>query len=411
VITIRRSNADDMVPFFETMSLQFSFDLPEDPTDLEAWKNRNLETGGIERGMLAEDDGRIVGTLGAFDLDMTVPGGSVPCAGTTWVSVAPSHRRRGVLRNMMSAHLAEAVEHGDVIAALWASDSAIYQRFGYGRAVESVSIDLNRPMARFREATPVPDQIQMISTEEAAETLPPLYERIRRDLPGAFARSEPWWRHRQLRDTPERRGGRSALRIAVSSTPDGRPTGYVIFRVERRHDADHSNDTVHIVELLGSTPASWSALWSLVLGLDLATRVKAPFRPLDDPLFEYLTGVRRVERTLTDTVWVRVLDVERALTSRTYGQAGTLTIAVDDVMGFANGTYRLAWDGHRIECSGTSGPADLDVDVSDLGAAFLGRPAFAASALAGTIGGSIEAATVADRMFGHHRPPYCPEVF
>ena len=97
-----------------------------------------IETGGIERGVLAEDDGRIVGTLGSFDLDMTVPGGSVPCAGTTWVSVAPSHRRRGVLRRMMEAHLSEAVEHGDIIAALWASDSAIYQRFGYGRAVESV---------------------------------------------------------------------------------------------------------------------------------------------------------------------------------------------------------------------------------------------------------------------------------
>lgn len=411
MVSIRRSTPDDLVPFFETMSLQFSFDLPEDPDELEAWKIRNLETGGIERGFLAEDDERIVGTLGSFDLDMTVPGGSVPCAGTTWVSVAPSHRRRGVLRRMMEAHLSEAVEHGDVIAALWASDSAIYQRFGYGRAAESVSIDLDRPMARFREAAPAPEHVQMISKEDAAELLPPLYERIRRDIPGTFARSEPWWKYRHLRDTPERRGGRSALRIAVSSAPDGRPTGYAVFRVESRYEGGHSNDTVHVVELLGSTPGSWSALWSLVLGLDLATRVKAPFRPSDDPLFEYLAGVRRVERTLTDTVWVRLLDVERALTSRTYGQPGALTIAVDDAMGFANGAYRLEWDGHRIECGGTSGPADLEIDVSILGGAFLGRPVFAAAALAGTIGGSIEAAMLADRMFGYHRSPYCPEVF
>ena len=71
----------------------------------------------------------------------------------------------------------------------------------------------------------------------------------------------------------------------MTSTPDGRTTGYVIFRVERKHDTDHSNDTVHIIELLGSTPGSWSALWSLVLGLDLATQVKGAFRPHDDPLF------------------------------------------------------------------------------------------------------------------------------
>lgn len=400
-----------MVPFFETMSLQFSFDLPEDPDEREAWKQRNLEIGGIERGVLAEDDGHIVGTLGSFDLDMTMPGGSVPCAGTTWVSVAPSHRRRGVLRRMMEAHLSEAVEHGDVIAALWASDSAIYQRFGYGRAVESVSIDIDRPMARFRNTAPAPDQIEMIDKDQAATVLPPLYERIRREIPGTFARTEPWWKHRHLRDAPDHRGGRSALRIAVSSGPEGRPAGFVVFRVESKFDGGHSDDIVHVVDLLASTPASWAALWSLVLGLDLAGRVRSGIRPLDDPLFELLSGVRRVQRTLTDTVWVRVLDVERALTSRTFGQPGGLTIAIEDPLGIANGRYRLEWDGHRIDCGGTSGPPDLEMDVSDLGAALLGRPAFAAASLAGTVRGSPEAAALADRMFGHHRSPYCPEVF
>jgi predicted acetyltransferase len=393
------------------MSLQFSFDLPEDAEAREAWKRRNLDTGGIERGVLAEDGTRIVGTLGCFDLDMTTPGGSIPCAGTTWVSVAPSHRRRGVLRQMMFAHLSEAVEHGDVIAALWASDSAIYRRFGYGLAAESVSIDLDRSMARLREATPTPERVEMITKEQAVDVLPPLYERIRRDIPGSFARREPWWTHRNLRDAPDRRNGRSALRIAVSSAPDGHHTGYVMFRVEGQFDGAHSDDIVHVVELLGSTPASWSALWSLVLGLDLATHVKGRLRPPDDPLFEFLTGIRRVERTLIDALWVRVLDVERALTSRTYGQTGALTIAIDDSMGIANGTYRLEWDGHRVDCGGTSGRPDLEIDVSVLGAALLGSPRFSAAAMAGTIGGSPQAAAVADRMFGHHRSAYCPEVF
>ncbi len=411
MVSTRRSTPEDMVPFFETMSLQFSFDVPEGDEQVAAWKKRNLETGGIERGMVAEDDGHIVGTLGSFDLDMTVPGGSIPCAGTTWVSVAPSHRRRGVMRKLMKAHLAEAVEHGDVIAALWASDSAIYGRFGYGRAVESVAIDLNRPMARFRESAPIPERVEMITKEEAAGVLPPLYDRIRREIPGTFARTQPWWEYRRLRDPPDRRNGRSALRIAVSSKPDGHTTGYVMFQVESKFDGAHSDDIVHVVELFGSTPGSWSALWSLVLGLDLATQVKGAFRPLDDPLFEFVDGVRRVERRITDTVWVRVLDVERALTSRIYGQPGALTITITDAMGIANGTYRLEWDGHRINCAGTSGPADLVIDVAHLGAAMLGRPSFSAAALAGTIEGSLEAAALADRIFGHPRSPYCPEVF
>jgi predicted acetyltransferase len=193
--------------------------------------------------------------------------------------------------------------------------------------------------------------------------------------------------------------------------PDGRATGYAQFRVESRYDGAHSDDIVHVIELFGSSPASWSALWSIALGLDLATKVKARSRPLDDPLFEYLTGIRRVTRTLTDTVWVRVLDVERALTSRTYSEPGAITLAIADDMGIANGTYRLEWDGHRIDCSGSSGPADLEIDVSDLGVALMGRPRFSASMLAGTIDGSVEAAALADRMFTHHRAPFCPEVF
>lgn len=408
---VRRATRDDIFPMFEAMSLQYSFDLPDEDDKREDWKNRVVDTGGIDRGMVAEDRDRIVGTLGSFDLDMTVPNGSIPCAGTTWVSVSPTHRRRGVLRQLMTAHLAEAVEHGDVTAALWASDSAIYGRFGYGRSIDAVSIELDRRGSQFHEAMPVPDRTEMISTADAATMLPPLYERLRREIPGAFARTEPWWRHRRLRDTPDRRDGNSALRTAVSVAPDGRATGYAQFRVESRYDGAHSDDIVHVIELFGSSPASWSALWSIALGLDLATTVKARSRPLDDPLFEYLTGIRRVTRTLTDTVWVRVLDVERALTSRTYSEPGAITLAIADDMGIANGTYRLEWDGHRIDCSGSSGPADLEIDVSDLGVALMGRPRFSASMLAGTIDGSVEAAALADRMFTHHRAPFCPEVF
>lgn len=411
MVSVRRATPEDIFSFFEAMSLQFSFDLPEEDEPREAWKKRILEVGGLERGFLAEDDGRIVGTLGCFDLDMTVPDGSIPCAGTTWVSVAPTHRRRGALRSLMTAHLNEAVEHGDVIAALWASDSAIYRRFGFGLAVESIGIDLDRAAARFDRVTPPPERIEFVNSEDAADTLPPLFERIRREIPGSFARNESWWTHRRLRDAPEGRDGKSALRTALSFGDDGRATGYVQFRVESKFDGAHSKDIVHVVELFGSTPGSWAGLWSLVLGLDLATRVKSGFRPLDDPIFEFLTGIRRVQRTLTDTVWVRVLDVERALTSRTYAESGAVTLAIADDMGIANGTFRLGWDGSHVDCGGSAGAADLEIDVSDLGAAILGRPRFSAGVLAGTIRGSTESAALADRMFMHHRSPYCPEVF
>lgn len=411
MVSVRRATPDDIFPFFEAMSLQFSFDLPEGQEQRDAWRKRILDVGGMDRGFVAEDGDRIVGTLGCFDLDMTVPDGSIPCAGTTRVTVAPTHRRQGVLRSLMEAHLTEAVEHGDVIAALWASDSAIYGRFGFGVAVESFAIDLDRTRARLGKATPTPERIEPISADEAATALPPLFERIRREIPGSFARTDSWWTHRRLRDPEDRRNGASALRTALSVGDDGRATGYVQFRVESRFDGAHSDDVAHVVELFGSTPGSWSGLWSLVLGLDLATTIRSRYRPIDDPLFEFLEGIRRVNRTLIDTEWVRVLDVERALTSRTYAEPGAVTLAITDGMGIANGTFRLGWDGSHIDCGGSTGAADLEIDVSDLGVALMGRPRFSAGVLAGTIRGSTESAAMADRMFVHHRAPYCQEQF
>lgn len=411
MFTVRPSVPTDLIAMFETMGLQFSFDLPDDPKDRESWKQRILDVGGIDRGQIAEDGDRVVGSLGCFDFDMTVPGGSTPCAGTTWVTVAPSHRRQGVLRAMMQAHLDEAVGHGDSIAALWASDSAIYGRFGYGMAVEAVSIDLERTAASFKPGLPVPDKIEMVTTEAAASILPPLYEHIRTQTPGAFARSDAWWSHRRLRDTPDRREGQTALRTAVAYTDTGEPSGYAQFRIKGKFDGAHSDDRLHIIEIFGTSPSSWLALWTLVMGFDLVTRIKAEFRPLDDPLFEFLVGLRRVKRTLTDTMWVRVLDVCSALTARSYAHPDNLTLAITDAMGYATGTYRISWDGVTAGCETTSEPPELTMDVSSLGVGLMGRPAFANGVRAGTISGSIEAATRADRMFSHGRAPFCPEVF
>src|SRR4029078_8522579 len=69
---------------------------------------------------------------GGFPSPCCWPRGALPCAATTVVGVAPTHRRRGVLRSMMRAHLDDAHERGEPLAALWASEETIYGRFGYG---------------------------------------------------------------------------------------------------------------------------------------------------------------------------------------------------------------------------------------------------------------------------------------
>ena len=58
----------------------------------------------LERFRLACAGSTIVGMAGSFAFEVTLPGGvAVPMAGTTWVSVAATHRRQGLLRRLMDA--------------------------------------------------------------------------------------------------------------------------------------------------------------------------------------------------------------------------------------------------------------------------------------------------------------------
>ena len=89
----------------------------------------------LDRSLGLFDGERVAATSGIYSLEMSVPGGVVPTAGITWITVAPTHRRRGVLTAIMRRQLAEVRAAGrEPVAALWAAESSIYGRFGYAPA-------------------------------------------------------------------------------------------------------------------------------------------------------------------------------------------------------------------------------------------------------------------------------------
>ena len=411
MVEIRPTTWDDFDEYFSAMAGPFAFTLPPEGEKRDAWRERFRSYSSMERNFVAVDGDRVVGTLGVFDLDLTVPGGTLSCAGTTGVTVTATHRRQGLLRRMMQAHLDEAMEHGDPVAALWASESSIYQRFGFGLAAHELRLDIDRQHVGFRNDAPTPAPARFVDLEEAEALLPPVYDRVRRELPGAFGRTESWWKHRRLRDEPEQRDGWSDLRTIVTESADGAVDGYAQIRIKQGWGDAHADHTVRVVELFGTSPESWAGIWQAALGHDLATNVIAAHRPLDEPLLDLLVAPRRAAATLNDNLWVRVLDVEAAMTSRSYASAGSMTFELSDRMGLTQGTWRLETDGTSSSCVRTDGAPDLRMDVEALGASLLGRPRFAELARVGRVEGAQEAAIAADRLLHHHRAPVCPEVF
>ena len=362
----------------------------------------------IDRMHAAWENGRIVGGAGAFPFTMSVPGSMLRCGGTTVVGVAPTHRRRGVLRAMMRAHLDDVHERGEPIAALWASEEAIYGRFGYGPAAYAGEVNIPKEYIDFIAPREPSGTMRIVEKDDALETFPPLWEGLARERPGVFMRSRDWWELRALRDPPERRGGAGPKRFVLLEV-DGAPAGYAIYRHKMDWDEGVSSGNVLVIEAIAAEASALAELWRYLLDIDWVASISSWLLPPDHPLFFVLAQTRRMRYRLGDGLWVRPVDVGAALSGRTYPEDGEVVFDVrDSFCPWNEGRWKLA--GGAAER--TNADADLALDVSTLGAAYLGGIRFAQLAQGGQVEelkpGAVERA---DGIFRHGLHPWCPEIF
>lgn len=400
-VEFRAIEPDEFSDLLRTMGLVYGFDPPEDD---------HLEhVLPLERTVVGFDGATMVSTAGAFSLDMTIPGGTVRCGGTTIVSVAPTHRRQGLLRGMMRTHLDEVLGQEEPIAALWASDSAIYGRFGYGMASVGYNLTVRRDHVEFHRSAPQPAPVRSIDAAEAENLLAPFYDCIRTSTPGFYARSPLWWEHRILADEKHRREGATAYRYGVVDGPDG-IDGYLQYRTKSDWD-DHGASTLLVEDLFGSTAESWAGLWHHVLNHDLIAEISADHRSVQDPVFDLLAGTRRARARRSDKLWVRIMDVPRALEARSYSAPIDVVFEVHDPMGDIDGRYHLIGSPEGAECLRTDAEGSISIDAEDLGGIYMGRSRLRALSRIGRLTGDPESLAAADAAFTWDPQPWCPEVF
>jgi predicted acetyltransferase len=405
-VNVRAIAADEVGAMLHAVSLGFGFD--GDPRVLEAQATVNE----VARNRCAFDGRDIIGTLGAYSLDLAVPGATVATAGTTQVSVRASHRRRGVLRALMAAHFEDVRARREPLAALWASEAGIYGRFGFGCASDLARVEIERAHADFARPLEGSGRCRMLDAAAAARELPEIYEALWRARPGSFARSQAWWDARHLADPAPLRGGASALRRAVYER-DGAALGFVQYRTKMAGD-EHGlpRGEMIIGELHGADAQARAALWRFALDVDLIDRIWWWNAPLDDPLPWLLTDARRAMRRVRDGLWLRIMDVPRALSGRCYACEGRLTLQVSDGILIENtGSWSLEGGPQGAKCTRGAAAADVELGVDALGAIYLGGVRPSALAQAGWIRGEPAALARADAMFSWDRLPWCPEIF
>lgn len=367
-------------PAFATVDFE-AFNSSYPPEAIDRWR----ELTELDRTLAAFDGDRLVGCAAALSFGMTVPGGAISVAGVTAVGVLASHRRRGVLSSLMTRQLRDLHEGGEAVAALYASEAAIYGRFGYGRAADTLFFRIPKHASAFVPDAPVDPalRLRVAKPVDARSELETVFDAVRLTRPGLYARSDARWRLEVLGDEEYQRDGAGPLRCLIAEDSAG-PRGYALFRV-RSGTTDHDvpNGEIQLLELFATDPAAYALVWRGVLDRDLCSRLYACSRPVDDPIIHLLAEPRQLNAGWLDDLWVRVVDVDRALAARAYAAPADLVIGVtDDVCPWNAGRWRLTTA--KGSCERTDDPADLTLPVNALGAAYLGgRPltAFGAAGL------------------------------
>jgi predicted acetyltransferase len=397
----RAPTADELEAVVRAVTSAFG----EELRDEELERERKLMS--IDRVLAAWDGDTPVGAAASWPFELTIPGGTARAAGVTWVGVLPSHRRRGVLTELMRRQLADVRERGEPLAILWASEAPIYGRYGYGVAVPELVIDAERSAFALRDDPGPKGRVRLVSFDEALELFPPIHERVRRERVGLVARWPDWWREGILADPERWRDGAGPKFFALLEL-GGEPAGYALYRVKSKWEEGAPRGDLLPTEVIATSPEATRELWRFLFGIDLVARVKYWRVDPAAPLELMVADPRRLHVSRHEGLWLRFVDLDGALRARTYEATEPVVLEIEDAFVPENsGRWHVGADAGRVEAE-----ADVSLDVADLASAYLGAFSFEQLARAGRArelrpGGIARASA----LFRTPLPPSCPEGF
>ncbi|MFE6765054.1 GNAT family N-acetyltransferase [Streptomyces sp. NPDC057689] len=389
------------------------------PTPPEEEVTGRLAYMDLARTRGAFDAGRCVATFRSFAQELTVVGGAtVPTDAVTNVTVSPTHRRRGLLSRLMAVDLAEAKERGDVAATLIAAEYPIYGRYGFGPAAWTThwEIDVHRTGLDPHRRVPADGdggRIDLVDGAEARKLGPALHDRLRARQHGAVSRDARWW-DKVTGEGVFARDHWTEPFYAVYRGADGTVDGMLVYRADDNWgDTKQPLNGAQVRDMVAVTPAAERSLWHFLCSVDWISTIRTGNRPADD-LLPLLLPDPRAARVVTqaDFLWVRVLDVVRALETRTYAVPGSLVLEIRDDAGLAAGRFHLDASPDGATCAPTTRSADLALDVRELGTLWLGDESVLRLAALGRVEELAPgAAATADAVFRAARRAWCPDVF
>jgi predicted acetyltransferase len=352
-------------------------------------------------------EGQLVGTADATTSGLTLPGEAiVGHAAVTHIGVLPSFTRKGIATELMNHQLHDIAARGEAVATLRASEATIYERYGYGVASSSQTVEVQTARAALRHDVGTGGPVRLLDAAEAWDVLPRIYAANRPSRPGTIDRPSPWWQGLRLRTE----SSPGASYIAVHGEP-GAESAFARYRpIDTETWFVSDQRTIVVEDFFAPTTEAYLGLLRFLLGLDLIDRVMFWMLPVDDPL-PWLLVDRRAARVTAvhDETWLRIVDADKALAARRYVGDGAVTIAVNDPLVPNNSaTFSIAGDGAEP----TDRRPQLHVGIEGLGAVLLGGTTWRSLQAAGLVRADDPASlAAADRLFAVPDAPYAGFFF
>ena len=401
-IDVRACRPDELARYGEILSYVFA----ENDNELI---QREIEATDPAWTHCAFDGDRMVGTMGVIPFTIQLNGRPISAGGVTGVGTLPEHRRKGILRRVMTSGLEVMKDRGQGVAILWASMGAIYQRFGYGLAAQMVRYTFDPRTAR-REHGPAPSgSCELLPRSEA--------EPLLKDIYGTFLASRNLLLHRSdfFWDNDLRTRDKKPRYIVVYRNGEGSPTGYAIYTTEETEMGVGPSQKMEVHDFIATDIDAYAGLWDYLCAHDLVGKVVMNGCVAeDDPAPDILSEPRMLNRWTGDAIWLRVTDLASVVPLRPYGAPGSLVfrIASDPECRWNEGTWRLETDGPTATLQQTAETAQLTVPMQSMASLIAGyRSATQLERIGRLSADDRDALKVADRLFATDYRPFLPNEF
>ena len=396
MLEMRTVTADEFVEWVRAEARAYGNRLDDDPEVLRPHFD-------LDRSIAVFDQGNIVGGTHSHRLEMSIPGASAVVAGVANIAVQPTHTRRGLMTRMLRHQINDIHERGEPLAALFARESVIYRRFGYGIGSLHERWMIDRQYNEYARPYESRGRIVFVDPVNITKEFPEIFRRSTMDRPGVFQRALHDW-ERESQAPEHGQGGPGGLFYAAYEE-GGRMDGYATYRT--------SGTTLVVNELMAATTEANTALWRFCFDVDLISCTEAIKRPVDDPLPWMLADPRRLQRLTRDGMWLRLIDVSASLMLRRYMQSDRLVLEVrDELCSWNEGRFELEGSPEGATCRVSSSSPDLVLAESDLASGYLGTVKFSTLSQAGLVDERTPGALLrADRMFAVRYQPWTPYSF